>query len=228
MLDNQSWCNECIAPPEYKIEEWTWGSQPWDMSSYIPKEKYEAVYQFGFQHFPDRPLPNWYLYECGFDDVTPEFLGIFKGPNLRVGNLIEAKNAPNLYTLDEPYVIVAPRGDLTTDMFGRSIKDCMYDFAAKCPVQIVQIGGKGEAWPWENSIDITGLDWYETCTWVERAKGFYGLISSQAALALSFEIPKVFIHNGRGWDMRHVVRTSMTKYLVMPTAEQVLDFMRLR
>lgn len=226
----EDYINECVIADEYgyKVTSHGWGAQPWDMSKAMIKRPYEYIFQFGYRNFPDRPLPEFDLSENGILGINPSMLGCFKGPWLPKAEYEVCKEQPDKHILNEPYVIVAPRGDLTTDRVGRSMKDIFYDFAAKCPLRIVQIGARGEAWPWQDSLDITGLDWLETVSWLKEARGFYGIISAQGALAHGFDMPKVFPHNGGGWDMRHVVRTETSMYAVMPRAETVLEFMGLR
>lgn len=199
LLDYQPWVNECIIPEDYKVTHHGWGAQPWDFGNNIPREKYEAVYQFGFQHFPDRPLPMWYLHECGFstdkgfqENVNPSYLGVF--------------DSPDIETLDEPYVVMATRVD-------REFTSSFYSFIEKCPVTIVQVGAPHEfcEHPTKKTVNQCGLSFLETVSWMSRAIGFYGLISSQGGLAHSFDYPKFFPYH-EGWDMRHVVRTPTTMY----------------
>jgi len=230
LLDYQDYIEECIIPETYKIDHHGHGAQPWDMSPHFRDINYQAVYQFGYRAFPDITLPVWHLNNCGIS-LPPSgqelMLGFLKYPELPRAPLEIAAKEPTKYILDEPYVVMAPRHDLTPGLDGRTMKDIFYDFAARCPVRIVQIGRKGEAWPWENSLDITGVDWLETVSWLSRAVGFYGIIFSQGALAHNFDYPKVFPHNNGGWDLRHVVITPSTLYAVMPSAERVLKFLKL-
>lgn len=227
LLEYQPYIRNLIVPEEF-TEWWAgWGVQPWDMSRYINGD-YKYVFQFGYKNFPDRPLPEFALSENGILGINPPMIGIFDCPWLPVADYEVCKQQPDKHILNEPYVVVASRGDLTQDKLGRTTKDHFYDFAAKCPIRVVQIGGPGESWPWGDSLDATCVDWLETCSWLRGARGFYGLISSQGGMAQSFDIPKVYIHNGGGWDMRHVVRTETSAYYVMPPAEQVLEFMGLR
>lgn len=223
--------HECLIADDYGYVFGTphgWGAQPPIDEKDIRGKKYDQFFSFGYRNFPDRPLPDFALSEHGIINPGTSMLDTFRGPWLPKAEYEVCREQPDKHILNEPYVVVAPRGDLTTDKVGRSMKDIFYDFAAKCPLRIVQIGARGEAWPWQNSLDITGLDWLETVSWLSEAKGFYGIISAQGALAHSFDYPKVFPHNGGGWDMRHVVRTETTMYAVMPSAEKVLEFMGLR
>lgn len=185
---------ECIIAPGYEIDHHAWGAQPWNMSPYIPVDNYAGLYQFGYKNFPDRPLPDFGLSECGFEGITPKFVGTFKYPEIE--------------TLDTDYVCSAFRLDPAFEASWRS-------FADQCPLPIVQIGMEGEGWNHPNSIDISGVDWLETVSWLSKAKGFFGRISSQAGLAHSFDMPKVCLYHD-GWDMRHVVRTPTTLYQYQP------------
>jgi hypothetical protein len=211
LMEYQDYTNEFIVPESYKDYWFAWGVQPADMP--IPKEKYSNVYQFGYHAFPDRTLPAWFMHSIGLDNINQSCLGMFKYPEVE--------------TLNGDYVVIAPRRDLS---FEKTFKH----FIEICPVPIVQIGGIRETWPGrEGDIDITCLDWLETVSWISKAKGFFGIISSQGALAHNFDIPKVFpFHDG--WDMRHVVQTPTTLYMPVfekagygKTAEDALEFMGL-
>lgn len=228
LLDYQDYINECIVADGYQVLEHGWGAQPWDMSAYMTRRSYDQVFQFGYRNFPDRPLPEFALSEHGIHGINPSMLDVFRYPWLPVADFEVCYESPDKFVLNEPYIIVAPRFDMTTDINGKSMRDIFYDFAAKCPLRVVQIGAVNESWPWEDSLDITGLDWLETCTWIANAKGYYGIISALGALAHSFNIPKVFPHNNGGWDLRHVVKTETSFYPVMPDAEEVLTLLGLR
>lgn len=204
LIDYQDYIEECVIAEAYQILEFSWGAQPWDMQPYFRDIDYLAIHQFGFRHFPDRPLHEWYLHEEGLD-VSPPLLGFLSYPEIK--------------TLDEDYIVIAPRGD---HMFIESFQGII----DKSPVAVVQIGTEGEAW--EGGIDKTGIDWLETVSWLAGAKAFYGLISSQGALAQNFDFPKVYPHNGGGWDMRHVPKTPTSFYEVFPSVERILELMGLR
>lgn len=227
LMEYQTWVNELIVPDGFVVRDFGCGCQPWQMAEFM-KPGYDYIHELGFRFFPDRPLPEFVLHQLGIDIVDMVMAGTFEYPTLIKAPVDMAIYEPDKYTPDEPYVIVAPRGDLTMGPNGNSMKDIFYDFARLCPVKIVQIGARGEAWPWEGSIDMTGLDWLETLSWLSEARGFYGIISSQGALAHNFDIPKVFPHNDGGWDMRHVVRGPSSFYEVMPTGARVLELMGLR
>lgn len=204
LLDYQDYVEECIIPETYQVLQWGWGAQPSSMRSHFRDIDYIAIHEFGFRHFPDRPLHEWYLHEEGIN-ISPPLVGFLSYPDIE--------------TLDEDYIVIAPRGDY---MFKESFDGVI----EKSPVAVVQIGMEGEAW--EGGIDKTGLDWLETVSWLSKAKAFYGIISSQGALAQNFDNPKVYCHNGGGWDMRHVPRTPTSFYEVFPSAERILELMGLR
>lgn len=223
----QTWINDFIVPAGYVIRDHGCGTQPAQMAQFM-KPGYEAIYEFGFRSFPDRPLPEFVLHQLGIDGINPPMLGLFDYPELIPAPWHVAEYEPDKYVFEEDFIVVAPRSDLTVGPGGVTMKEIFYEFAEKCPLPIVQIGGRGEAWPWENSIDITTLDWLETVSWLSRAKGFYGIISSQGGLAHNFDFPKVYPHNDGGWDMRHVVRTPTSFYEIMPRGDRVLELLGLR
>lgn len=213
LLEHQDYINAVIVPPTYKIDHFGWGVQPWDFRPFVDTSKYTEFYQLGYRAFPDRSLPNWYAHTIGMDNLSVPCLNMFKYPEVK--------------TLDGDYVVMASRRSLD---FPNTFKH----FIDICPVPIVQIGGIREDWPCrEGDISIIQLDWLETVSWISKAKGFIGIISSQGALAHNFDIPKVFpFHDG--WDMRHVVQTPTTLYMPVfekagygGTAEDALAFMGL-
>ena len=178
------------------------GVQPW----YIPVDKslYDVVWQLGFRQVPDRPLPN-------FIAITA---GIQANKNLKV-----EYNCPDFETLDEPYITIGPRGRTT-------FEPLYIDIIEQSPVKVVQIGGLGDAvgnLSHENTVDQTGLDMLETCTWIKKSKGFIGLMSAMLVLANGFDIPRISPHDAKSWDMRHVIRSEYNFYPVNPSAEECLE-----
>lgn len=213
LYEYQDYINEVIVPDGYKVTHYGWGACPPLMGQYVDKSKYSSFYEFGYLNFPDRPLPSWFAHSIGFENVNPPCLGMFKYPEVK--------------TLDGDYVVVASRRSL-------DFENTFKHFIEICPLPIVQIGGIREDWPCrEGDISIIQLDWLETVSWISKAKGFFGIISSQGALAHNFDMPKVFPYTD-GWDMRHVVQTPTALYMPIferygygKTAEDALEFMGL-
>jgi len=197
LFEYQDHIEELIVPDGYVIERMDMGVQPWRMT--VPN-KYETVYHLGFRKVPNTTLHFFMADSIGIQ--RPEIF--YKYP--------EDFPAP-----EEPYMIVAPRGETT-------FKGLFYDVIAKSPIKTVQIGGKWEfIGGGEKTIDMTGTDFLETATLLAHATAFVGLMSSQLVLANGFDIPKVAPHDGRSWDMTHVAYSPTNFYPVNPTAEQVIE-----
>jgi len=204
LFEYQSFVDGFYIPENYRIERMDMGVQPW----YIPIDGsvYDVVWQLGFRQTPDRPLPN-------FIAITA---GIQANKNLEI-----RYDCPDFETLDEPYIVIAPRGRTTFEPLYQDIID-------KSPVKVVQVGGHGDIVgeaSHENTVDKTGMDMLETCTWIKKSKGFVGLMSANLVLANGFDLPRVSPHDGKSWDMRHVVRGEYNHYPVNPTAEEVLEIL---
>jgi hypothetical protein len=64
-----------------------------------------------------------------------------------------------------------------------------------------------------------------TLSILSGAKGFVGLMSSQLVLANGFPYPRIAPHDGRSWDMRHVINTEYNHYPINPSVEQILSLL---
>ncbi|HEX7763461.1 MAG TPA: hypothetical protein VF433_07605, partial [Cellvibrio sp.] len=112
----------------------------------------------------------------------------------------------------------APRGRTT-------YWDTFLDVVRQSPIKIVAVGGKGDL-PDEPDlplVDFTERDYLTTASLISEAKGFVGIMSSQLVIANGFPIPKVIPHDGKSWDMRHIIRSNLHHYLVNPTADAILE-----
>lgn len=194
LMRQQSCISDFIVPAEYNPARYDCGVQPWQMP--VPSG-YEMVYHLGFRMAPERRLVDWMSETVG-------------GPK---GLLVRYEFERTDTGLTRPYIVVAPRGqtDFTT-LFARVCE--------QCPIEVVQIGAKGEAIP-DIGIDLTGADFVTTCNILEGASAFFGLMSSQLVLANGFQIPKVVPHNN-AWDMRHVEWTPGNIYLVTDSPAEML------
>lgn len=204
LFEYQSCVDNVYFPDNYKIERMDMGVQPW----YIPVDRnlYDVVWQLGFRQVPDRPLPN--------------FIGVVAGIPFR--DLQVEYEYPEIKTIDEPYIVIAPRGKTVYEpMFLDIIEESKY--------KVVQVGGHGDAVGNVNHpkiIDLSGLDMLETTSWIAGAKGFVGIMSAMLVLANGFDMPKISPHDGVSWDMRHVVESDSNFYPINPTAEEVLGVIR--
>ena len=194
LIQYQPYINECIIPKNYKVERMDMGCQPWLMPV---KEGHSQVYHAGFKGIPDRAIHQYIAYQAGYN--IP--LGIsYEYPELRTS------------VRHEDYICIAPRGETT-------FKHLFDGVAHLSKINCLIIGGKGDYTGY--GIDYTGLSMLDTLSILAHAKGFLGLMSSQLVLANGFDYPKVAPHDGRSWDMRHVVQTASNFYPINPTIEHV-------
>jgi ADP-heptose:LPS heptosyltransferase len=194
LFEYQPYIDGFYIPAKYKIKRMDMGVQPWRMP--IDLQYYHKVYHLGFRSVPDRPLHKFIAHQTGLGEIGETWYSYRK-----------------FNTSDKPYVVVAPRGETT-------FKQLFVDFVNNFHLDVVIIGGKedyiGCGW------NLCGTDFLETVTWIANSKGFLGLQSSQLALANGFDIPKVAVHDGIHWDMRHVIRSDTNFYPINPTLEEIL------
>jgi hypothetical protein len=60
---------------------------------------------------------------------------------------------------------------------------------------------------------------------MSKCSGFAGIQSSHLVIANGFDMPKVVPHDGKSWDMRHVIYTDQHHYIVNPTGDQILEIL---
>jgi len=198
LFEYQSYIDKVIIPPEYEIKRMDMGVQPWYIP--IPPDLYVGIIHLGFRQVPDRPLHQFIAWSIGINiDLKVQY------------------EYPEFKALDKPYIVIAPRGETT-------FKDLFIEIIEKSPIDVISIGGMGEA-VGNPTIDCSGLDMLETVTWISKSSGYVGLMSSQLALANGFEIPKVAVHDGRSWDMRHIISSSTNHYPINPSAEKVWELL---
>src|SRR5690349_17441908 len=92
LLERQSYIRRCILSPTYIIEAMDMGVQP----SRVPVDStlYDTTYHFGFRNIPNSPLPEFIARSVG---------STWNGK-------IEYEY-DDLETLNEPYIVLAPRGE---------------------------------------------------------------------------------------------------------------------
>lgn len=200
LFEYQSVINAFIVSEEYKVERMDMGCQPAYVP--IPAGKYDRVYQCGFTRTPDAMLHQFIAKEHG---ITIPLAVEYEFPDASV-----ALPAP-LRSMSSEYVCVAPRGNSSYNQL----------FDELCDHQsCVIIGGRGDYRG--HGHDFTGLNMLDTLVVLSQARAFVGLMSSQLVLANGFSYPKVVPHDGRSWDMRHVVNQASNIYLINPTASDVI------
>ena len=209
LVEYQSYVDNVIIPDDYIVERFDMGAQP---PIQIPYGLYETVYSCTFRRVPDTRLDHFIAKSVG---VEPNLLQRvqYEYPELIRDSLYD----------NEKIVVFAPRGET-------SYKDTFIKTMALLVTRgyiIYQIGAKGEAVGWSgiDNVDITGWSILDTVRFLglKNIKGFVGLMSSQLVLANGFNMPKVSPHNGRSWDMRHVVYSNSNFYPIDPTPEEILE-----
>lgn len=205
LMEYQKGIRNFIIPPAYKILRNDTGIQPWEMP--IDRTAYLRVVHMGFRSTPTSELPSHIARSVG---VPPEEM-----PRVYY-------DYPEIQTLDEPYICVAPRGNTT-------YKDLFRDVIVNSPVAVAVIGGPADGVTAAERtihdkpiIDLIGLDMLETVSWLSKCVGFMGLMSAMLVLANGFDMPKVIPHDNIHWDLRHVLKTPSHKYLVLPNMLQVI------
>lgn len=156
---------------------------------------YRKVYQLGFRGVPDRPLPDYIANSVGLPPQPIQY------------------ETPD-YSSPDDYYVLAPRG-LT------SFIETFKEFCRKSSLPVFVIGAKGDYIG--EGIDMTGVDFLQTANYIKHSKGFVGLMSSQLVLANGYNVNKVIVHDGRSWDMRHIVHSPYSHYLVNPSVNEILE-----
>ena len=162
LFEAQSCIDKLIVSPSYQMAHCGCGAQPWYVP--IPEEFcYFQTYQLGFRGLPFYPLHNYIASLAGAPQNLPVQYDYVDKP-----------------TLEEKYIVVAPRGESK-----------FVPFIAKALkfVQVVQVGAKNDKVS-NLGVDCTGLNFLDTLPWIAKAKAFVGCMSSQLVLAEGFAIPR--------------------------------------
>ena len=202
LFEYQPYINNFIVSDTYKVERTDMGCQP----AHVPiPDKYDAVYQFGFTEIPDTSLHQYMARKVGinvdlgvryeYPEMTESFKKMLRDQGVTPGE----------------YVVLAPRNP-------SSYQALFNELAERLPAVIIGLEHEYDGY----GIDMTGLDFLETCTILSQARAFIGLMSSQLVLANGFDIPRIAPHDARSWDMRHVVNTHLNHYPVMSDVETLI------
>lgn len=192
----QPYIENFIIPDNYKIERMDMGCQPWDMP--IPNN-YEQIFQLGFRSVPDKSIHQFIASSTGLDiplDISYDY------PEIRD---------------DWPYrdyVCIAPRGNTSYGAWFDGIANSTKSIIVGSASDYRGIG-----------LNFTGYDMLDTLIIMSACKAFVGIMSSQLVLANGFDIPKIIPHDGKSWDMRHVVYSEYHHYLVNPTVIDALTIL---
>jgi hypothetical protein len=208
LFEYQDCIDRFIVAEDYRIEHRDMGTQPW----LVPIEgAYGAVYHLGYKTWPDRMLHQFIAHQVGIDKP-----------------LAIRYNHPDLTMNygDRSYIIIAPRSRVV------NYEDLLYQVTQMLGEQgiiSVVVGAEKESnlghghfsSPWIDNV--CGLDFLEVAALMSKAAGFIGAISSHLAIANGFEIPRIAIYPGQGYDMRHVLEYHRNKYLANPSSIEVVQ-----
>lgn len=202
LFEYQSCINKFIVPESYVIQRYDMGIQPINMP--IPNE-YEAVYHLGYKGTPDGRL-DWFIARqigIGHEHLKPVF---YEHPDYAM-------------ELPEKFYVLASSGPTT-------YMQTFIDFMRISNLPVVQVGLSGHYLNIDNTqseiINKTDCTFLETCYLLNKSSGFIGLQTNQLVLANGFDIPRVSPHDGRSWDMRHILPLPKSHYLINPSAEAIL------
>jgi hypothetical protein len=208
----QKWCADFVISKEWVAKDFGCGGQPAVMP--VPDAgKYSRIIQCGFTRTPDCFLADWISRDAGYPCGLPleyDFEGV------KVGQRWD-QCMPVGYGLLNPFVVLASRGPTT-------YSDTFREFARRCPLQVVEVGGFGDQ-VGENSVNATDVDFLVTASIIREARAFVGLMSSQLVLANGFPITRIAPHDGRSWDMRHVMRSPRNHYPINPTVDELIGLL---
>lgn len=197
LVEYQPYINKFIVLDEYIVEGNGPGYQPWYMP--VPSKGYDCVFQLGYKYNPDRFLGDWMARTAGAPEKLPVWYDF-----------------PASSATGSEYIVLSPRGETTYKPLFEALAD-------NNDIPVIQIGAKGEAVGPHANQDFTGLDFLETLELIAGAKAFVGLMSASLVLANGFpHLPKFVPHDGKSWDMRHVLYSTNHHYLVDPTPGEIM------
>jgi hypothetical protein len=206
LFEYQSCINKVIIPESYVIERYDMGIQP----TVMPVEgEYEAVYHLGYKYVPDQRLDWFIAHQNGIDTslLPPVY---YEFPEYDIN-------------LPEKFYVLAGSGET-------GYKQTFLDFLKISDLPVIQVGVNDHYLNVEESksqiIKMMDMSFLETCYVMSKSAGFVGLQTNQMVLANGFDIPKVAPHDGKSWDMRHVINGPKTHYPVDPTAEEILRLLK--
>jgi hypothetical protein len=199
LFEYQPYIDKFYVSESYELTGMDMGCQPWRVP--LDLSLYKKTFHLGFRKVPDCAIPEFIAREVGLSGA---------------GDI--SYITPNKKWLSDEYIVLAPRGVTTfEDTFNR--------FIDKCKITVAIVGAKGDfiGGIKEHVIDFTGLDFLDTADLISSSRGFVGLMSSQLVLANGYNIPKVIPHDGKSWDMNHVIYSESHHYLVNPSAGDIVS-----
>ena len=203
-MEYQDCINQVFITTDYKNISYPPGSPfPWEVEfSKIDKQKYLKVFDLSYHSFPNCPLPEFTAKQAGLPAEI--------GRHLRYDSPFFSGHKSS------PYLVMAPRADRDLGFL-----PLFNEIAEKSKLPVMVVGKKGEMIG--HGTDLTHMNFLEMALVISCAKGFVGLLSAPLVIAHGFDIPKAVVYDGESWDSRHVIRDPFTKYLIKPTAKQVLE-----
>jgi len=183
----QPYINNFYISPGYTIQHMSCGVQPWQMP--VHDLGYTQVYHLGFKSFPHIPLHAFIARQTGVEVTSIEYF------------------IPDYETLKEPYITLCCHGDVR-------YLDIYKEFIDHSSIPVVNVGAKHEYLG--IGIDKTGMDFLDTAVWISKSIGFIGA-GATYVLAEGFPIPKILPHDGRSFDLSHVIHDPYHKYPINPT-----------
>lgn len=209
LFEYQSCVGRFIVSEGYVVERMDMGCQPIYLP--VPNGEYDTVFHLGFRGIPDTRLDHFMSLSVGIDPSNLKPIQ-YEVP--------EYKSSNSTFLLDflaekkSGYYVLGTRGITTYD-------DTFKRFVEIADKPVVIVGSSHEYNGY--GFNYTGLDLLKTAYIMSKSSGYVGLMSSMLVLANGFNMKKVIPHDGRSWDMRHVVYSDRHEYLVSPTAENILE-----
>lgn len=200
LVEYQSYINRFIIPKEYVVERMDCGVQPWNMPV---SGDYTYTFHCGFKSVPDTALHQFIAKQNGYD--IPLAIK-YEYPGNHFLHMILQE-----HTKEKPYICIAPRGKSSFQHIFNEVAD---------RTNAVIIGAKDDYTG--HGIDMTGLSFLDTLSVLSKCDGFVGLMSSMLVLANGFNMPRIAIHDGRSWDMRHVIYTEYNHYPINPSVDDIV------
>lgn len=198
LIEYQEYVKDFIIPNEYVIQDMGQGIQPW----FVPvfSEKYDAVFQLGYKHFPQGPLHLYIAHQVGLETVPdPHY------------------DCPDKTFYNEPYIVVAHCGHRSSpDMIG------VYQyFMENCPVKTVQVGIEQD-WIKGSNESILELDLLDVASLIKKSSAFVGFYSAPLAIANGFPGLSKIITMWPGVGEQHGLHIPITIDLSFPTGPILL------
>jgi ADP-heptose:LPS heptosyltransferase len=160
----QEHIEDFIIPPNYKIESFGQGVQPWQMP--VPIHDYDGVFQLGFKKFPRGPLHHFIAREAGLNNV----------PNPKY-------QFPETIFYNQPYIVVGFSGERGYPPMKKDYEQFVQEIGKQ--ILVVQTGTEQDRLA-VSCEDQIGLDLLDTLSLLHRSQMFIGFYSGLLALANGF------------------------------------------